>query len=343
MSYVSSTCRGTRWSAARTVSVLVVGAAVIAALFAIGAKPPAAAGAKPPGAADPAVVAAWNHIAVSTITSAPPDGVGANAKNFINFAFVQAAVYNAVNGITREYELYEWHHYGPPAASPSRGGSCGSSGFDDYFGDSPTVAANLDAALVKSSRQSRMACRRKWASHTASRQPTGSSSFGKTTAAWPRSRSTCCLRPVSQQPTPPGLAPFFDPWLGQVDPLVLDSLSQFRPGPPPAIASPLYVEEFEEVRDYGVNMNSLRSPDQTETALFFSDTAGGAMQAALRDLVTRQGFGHQRQRTPLRGGRSKHRGRDRHRLGRQVLLRPVAPDHRHTRGRYRRQFQHRRR
>jgi hypothetical protein len=34
------------------------------------------------------------------------------------------------------------------------------------------------------------------------------------------------LAPGVWRPTPPGFAPFFDPWLGQVEPLVLDSLSQ---------------------------------------------------------------------------------------------------------------------
>jgi hypothetical protein len=32
---------------------------------------------------------------------------------------------------------------------------------------------------------------------------------------------------------------------------------RFDPGPPPPIASALYVEEFEEVRVYGVNVGSL--------------------------------------------------------------------------------------
>ena len=34
------------------------------------------------------------------------------------FGFAQAAVYNAVNGITRRYELYKWDVDGPPGASP---------------------------------------------------------------------------------------------------------------------------------------------------------------------------------------------------------------------------------
>jgi hypothetical protein len=86
------------------------------------------------------------------------------------------------------------------------------------------------------------------------------------------------------------MAPFFGPWLGQVEPFVLDSPSQFRPGPPPAISSDLYVEEFEEVRDYGVNVGSLRTARQTETARFFTDVTIGPLHAGLRDLVTRRGL-----------------------------------------------------
>ena len=89
---------------------------------------------------------------------------------------------------------------------------------------------------------------------------------------------------------PPTNTPFFDPWLGQVAPLMLDSATQFRPGPPPAIPPSLYVTEFKEVRDYGVKTGSLRSAAQTQTALFFSDIPVGPIQAALRDLVTRRGL-----------------------------------------------------
>ena len=51
---------------------------------------------------------------MSTITRPAPDGAGkANAEAFLWFAFVQAAVYNAVNGITGEYELYQWNAKAP--------------------------------------------------------------------------------------------------------------------------------------------------------------------------------------------------------------------------------------
>jgi hypothetical protein len=80
------------------------------------------------------------------------------------------------------------------------------------------------------------------------------------------------------------------PWLSQVRPFTLRSPSQFRPGPPPALTSPTYTTEFNEVKDFGSKTGSSRSDAQTQTALFFSDIAIGALQGSLRDLATRRGL-----------------------------------------------------
>jgi hypothetical protein len=99
------------------------------------------------------------------------------------------------------------------------------------------------------------------------------------------------LAPGVWRPTPTANLPFLDPWLSQVRPFTLESDSQFRPAPPPAINSDEYLKEWTEVRDYGVATGSLRSPAQTDTALFFSrDIGAGPYQAALRDLATRHGL-----------------------------------------------------
>ena len=58
------------------------------------------ASASPPqAAADPKVISDWNAIAFDTIVV---DAGKANAEAFMWFAFEQAAVYNAVVGITRQ-------------------------------------------------------------------------------------------------------------------------------------------------------------------------------------------------------------------------------------------------
>ena len=138
-----------------------------------------------------------------------------------------------------------------------------------YFGSEPyssTVAANLDAALATSLGQipDGVQKRRDSVRRTGSRADHRASGRRWTFAPIIFDQP---LAPGVWRPTPPGLAPFFDPWLGQVDPLVLDSLSQFRPGPPPAIASDLYEKEFEEVRDYGVKTVRSGPPTRGDRAL----------------------------------------------------------------------------
>jgi hypothetical protein len=75
------------------------------------------------------------------------------------------------------------------------------------------------------------------------------------------------------QPTPPGFAmtPATPQW-PYVTPFALVIGSQFRPGPPPELTSADYREAFEQVRSVGGNGTttlSSRTPEQTETALFW--------------------------------------------------------------------------
>ena len=261
---------------------------------------PAARAVPPTGAADPAVITEWNEIAVNTITLPAPDGGGkANAEGFLWNAFAQAAVYNAVNGITREYELYEWNAKAPKGASPQAAAAVAAHAvLMEYFGTgdfphSATIAANLNSALATSlgripdgvSKMQGVRYGERAAEHIVDlRRDDGRFApivFSKPVAAgvW--------------RPTPPAMAPFFDPWLGFIDPLVIESTSQFRPGPPPAIHSETYETEFAEVRDFGASPGTpglLRTAVQTQTARFFSDIAPGRLQAGLRDLATRRGM-----------------------------------------------------
>jgi hypothetical protein len=273
---------------------LAQGVAVVLAAACLFAGVPGAAAADrpPPPAADPAVVATWHEIAVRTITAPAPAGAGkANVEAFLYYAFVQTAVHNAVNGITREYELYGTHARGPMRASPQAAAAAAAHRIlDTYFGTNPTIAADLDARLATSLAEipdgvsERLGVR--FGEQAADR-------IVRLRADDGRNAPVVFDEPPAPgvwRPTPPANVPFFAAWLGQVEPLVLDALDQFRPGPPPAISSDLYVQEFEEVRDYGVNTGSSRSPEQTETALFFADTGIVPFQTALRELVTRRGL-----------------------------------------------------
>ena len=69
---------------------------------------------------------------------------------------------------------------------------------------------------------------------------------------------------------------------------MLNSPSQFRPGPPPALDSAKYTADFKEVKRLGELDSTQRSDAQTKTALFFSDIGVGAFQGGLRDFVARR-------------------------------------------------------
>jgi len=99
--------------------------------------------------------------------------------------------------------------------------------------------------------------------------------------------------PRWQQPMPgPGVwepsiagAPPGDLILTEVRPLSLRSRDQFRPGPPPALESDRYAEDFDEVKRFGRADSQDRSTLQTETARFWSEQTGQQLNRALRQLA----------------------------------------------------------
>ena len=81
--------------------------------------------------------------------------------------------------------------------------------------------------------------------------------------------------PGQYQSTPPNFPaqPQFTQW-PQVDPFALDSASQFRPGPPPALTSDSYSDAFNEVKTFGVQNGTVSSSDEALRGRFWN----GAIQ-----------------------------------------------------------------
>lgn len=76
--------------------------------------------------------------------------------------------------------------------------------------------------------------------------------------------------PGEYQITPPNNpTPVFTGW-GKVRPFVLESGDQFRPAPPPAVTSPNYADDFNQVKSLGKLDSTTRSQNQTEIGKFWS-------------------------------------------------------------------------
>jgi len=264
--------------------VVASGLTASALLLAPGTRADGQPGNDPP-AANPQVIADWNATAVATIAT---DAAKGPAEAYVYFAFAQLAMYNAAVGITGDYEQYRWRRRGPTGASPeAAAAAAGHELLMTYF---PASQARLDSALAAS----------------LGNVPDGPAedlgvAFG--IAAADRIvdlrandgrnaplEFTMPVGPGVWRPTADPPVPFFAPWLSQLQPLVMKSPDQFRPGPPPRLSSRQYAREFNEVKALGSATSTQRTPEQTQTARFFSDTGVGGLQASLRDLVIRHGM-----------------------------------------------------
>ncbi|MDR7037778.1 hypothetical protein J2X36_002529 [Methylobacterium sp. BE186] len=77
--------------------------------------------------------------------------------------------------------------------------------------------------------------------------------------------------PGEYRPTPPDYTLAIQPDWGDVKPFVLASADQFRPGPPPDLTSAEYAADFKQVKLLGEVNSSVRTPEQTLSALWWSN------------------------------------------------------------------------
>jgi hypothetical protein len=237
-------------------------------------------------ATDANVINDWNATAVNVIVT---DAATGAAEAMVYIGYVQAAVYNAVNGITRRYALYKSNATPGPMASPQAAAAAAAHRvLMTYFGHVPAAvtrltdayAASIGAGPYDPPTTQGIQYGRQSAEHLiALRAEDGR--YGPNTF-------DMAPAPGIWRPTAPANAPFFGKFLSATTPLMIDSPSQFRPGPPPDMASAEYAREFEEVKAFGSKEGSSRTPLQTETALWAASSVPGPLHGALRDLTARR-------------------------------------------------------
>lgn len=73
--------------------------------------------------------------------------------------------------------------------------------------------------------------------------------------------------------------------LTRARPFALTNAAQFRPDPPPALASPEWAADYNEIKDYGGRSGSKRTPQQTEAARFWLMVGAPAYHPIARQIV----------------------------------------------------------
>ena len=80
------------------------------------------------------------------------------------------------------------------------------------------------------------------------------------------------------------------PWVAFMRPFMLESASQFRPGPPLDLDSNQYAKQLAELAAYGRADSSVRTQEQTDIAQFWNANAINQINQAMRDLTAAHGF-----------------------------------------------------
>ena len=234
------------------------------------------------------VVVQWDAIASTTIISNAKE---ASVASGVWLAYVHLAVFDAVNAIDHRYHPYLFTANPPAGANRDAAAVAAAhrvlvayfpaqqSALDTQYtasiaaiSDSP---ANISAgvALGEASAQTLITARANdgLLANVPYTPPTG---------------------PGFWQPTPPAFGPPLTPWLGQMVPFTMTSPSQFFPDEgPDALDSQQWIDDYNQVKTLGAINSTVRTPEQTEIGLFWTEHTGKQYARAFQNLATQQGLG----------------------------------------------------
>jgi len=261
-----------------------------------------------PAAAAPVVTATnpvtdWNLTAVNTLTTLPGPAGGAPPASQISMGMVQGAVYDAVNAITpkhhRPYLLKRRF-----AATASKDAAVATAAYRVLSNIVSTVPASIAFPTRASVLQSLAS------QYAASLSAIPDSPFKTQGVAAGNAAAEAMIAaregdgrfgPSQWVPNPaPGHwqplvnpatgQPILDPtpWVGGVQPFLMQSSSQFRTAGPLALDSAAYAAEFNEVKALGSINSAVRTTTQTYIARWWQSTPVASWNAVARDLIGRE-------------------------------------------------------
>jgi len=202
-------------------------------------------------------------------------------------ALVQVAVFDAVNGTDPRYQFFRVDPAGAPAGASKRAAAVQAAYamLTKLFGSgaatpSPTQQATFDARRTVSlgeiaTQESTAAINAgiAWGQSVADAVFAWRSTDGfSVTAPFPDGTAIGAWRRTPNLPVSTALSAAGAGYLqlSQQTPWAIASPSAFRPGPPPAITSAEYAQDFNETKTMGNLTSAARTADQTTNALFWN-------------------------------------------------------------------------
>jgi hypothetical protein len=233
----------------------------------------------------------WNIIAVNTVRAAAP--AKTQVEGLIYMSYVQASVYDAVTKIEGRYQPY--HDFTAPVDTsgaspdaavaaaaytalayyfPAQAGTLGTT-YTSYLAGLPGEGRDAGVAIGVAAAEDIIALRTGDGLGASVSTPYGQG---------PLTAGTWIFAP------PPSAQSAQTPWVAFMKPFMLESPSQFRPGPPLQLDSNKYSTQLAELQAYGSATSTVRTDEQTNVAEFWNANAINQINQTQRDLATAHGF-----------------------------------------------------
>jgi membrane-associated phospholipid phosphatase len=232
------------------------------------------------------VIKDWNAIATTVIVTNAGRPPGASV---VDFVYVNVSIYDAVNAIDGRYSVFAVSPTSATAGASEEAAAVAAA-YNVLKTFYPSQQAYLDARYAESlgaipddySKSQGIVIGQEAANlFLAQRNGDGRNAPitytpGSGPAAW--------------QPTPPAFAPAQTPWIAQMKPFAMNSASQFRADPPPALDSDTWAADYNETKSLGAIDSVTRTPEETEIGRFYTEHGGAQYNRILRNFAAEQNF-----------------------------------------------------
>ncbi len=236
-----------------------------------------------PAREDGSAAIAWNELAYQLAFA---EDKFLTFKGHRAFALMHLAMHDALNAIHSVYGRYAYSGDHVPGADPIA--AAVQAAYEVLLSQYPGAKAALDAELgrwldgvnggpprargIELGRSTAMAI-------LAKRQKDGWDVAGNYTFQ---------SEPGQYQTTPDWNGFVLQPGFRHAKPFALVAPSQFRPPPPPDLASQLYTSALNEVKDVGAASSASRTAEQTAYAIWWMEFAEGSVNRLARELLAEE-------------------------------------------------------
>ncbi len=257
--------------------LVVVGILAVAATVSLSAS----ATTRKPVFVPPDAVVTWDTNTVNAVRASVPTKV--QTDGMVYMSYVEAAVYDAVTKLMGRYEPY--HDFTativPGASVQAAVAAAARTTLNYYLPDQkPTVDAEYNAYLLTlTSGVADGVAVGEAAANDIIALRTGDG----LNAATPSYGGNGPILPGQWQLLPGQKVQ--TPWLATMRPFVLDSASQFRAEPPPALTSDRYAKDLNETEAYGAANSTVRTSEQTYIAYFWVGNNINQYNVAMQSVV----------------------------------------------------------